>query len=300
MDVSNTALVTHQGCMDGSTCALLFLAAGGRRENIHFCSPNHRDVDEKVKDLLENWSGPILLADISISQGLAAKVNRADICLLDHHLSALPLTKYRWCEIEEENLRCGSMMLYHYLESFAETRPLIKGLWDLVEAVDDHDRWVRTLPHSDELAMLHEILSQEFFIDRFMRNQSVTFSSNERYCLDLEKLKRDKYIASKKKNVVVVEKEFKGNPVRFGFVHAGTYQSLLGNQICEDPQLNVDVAVLVGTSISLRARKGSPVDLSVVAKLNGGGGHLLAAGCSLDRMLGKNLVDFVIENLKVQ
>ena len=122
----------------------------------------------------------------------------------------------------------------------------------------------------------------------------------EQYALNLAITKRDKYVEYKKKNVQIVEKEINGNKVRLGFVAAGTHQSVLGNEICEDPELNVDIAVLVGSSISLRASRTCPVDLSVLAKQMGGGGHFKSSGFSLDKMLGKSLVEYVIDNLKLQ
>ncbi len=35
-DLSETILVTHDGCSDGSGCAILFLEAGGKQEKIMF------------------------------------------------------------------------------------------------------------------------------------------------------------------------------------------------------------------------------------------------------------------------
>jgi uncharacterized protein len=301
VNISEAKLVTHASCMDGSACAILFIAAGGLKENIHFVSPNHRDVDEVISDLLETWSGPIILADISISLKLAKKVGRSDVVLLDHHKSSIPLANFKWCEIDKENTRCGSMMFYDWLlYNMIHPPPIFVNYENLVTLVDDNDRWIRAYSDSGSLALFHEVLGQDLFVDRFLKNPDPILDMMEHYALNLEISKRDKYIERKKKQVQVIEREINGHKVRLGFVASGTHQSLLGNMICDDPELNVDIAVLVGSSISLRASKACPVDLSVVAKLNGGGGHQAASGCSLDKMLGKSLVEYVIDNLKLQ
>ena len=299
MDISKAALVTHANCMDGSTCAVLFLAAGGLRKNIHFSSPNHRDVDKAVSELLETWPGLIMLADISISLDLAKKVGRSDVVLLDHHKSAIPLKEFPWCEIDVENTRCGSKMLFDWLINNYTCMSLVP-YEDLVTLVNDNDLWIKAYNESGNLALFHEVLGQDLFIDRFLKRPEPTLDTMEQYALNLATTKRDKYVEYKKKNVQIVEKEINGNKVRLGFVAAGTHQSVLGNEICEDPELNVDIAVLVGSSISLRGKHNCPVDLSALAKLNRGGGHRAAAGCSLDGMLGKSLVEYVIDNLKLQ
>lgn len=291
------ALVTHQNCMDGSACATLFIAAGGLRENVFFVSPNHRDVDDLVLNLLENWSGPILIADVSISVSLAKNIKRNDIILLDHHKSAIPLKEFSWCEIDVENTRCGSMMLYDWLSYNMLHPPLKVGdLKELIVLVDDNDRYVKNYQESDVVSLLHEVLGQEFFIDRFLKNKSIILNPMEQYVVDLEIKKRDKYIERKKKEVQVIVKEINERKVNVGFVYANTHQSLLGNKICTD--LNMDVAVLIGTNVSLRGSKNCPIDLSVVAKINSGGGHKLASGFSLSSILKNDLVELVKKNIK--
>lgn len=298
IDITKAALVTHQGCMDGSACAIVFAKAGGLLQNVRFSSPNHRDVDELVEDLLNTWPGPIILADISISLSLANKIRRDDVLLFDHHKSAVPLAGLPWCEIDKENSRCGSKILYEWLEKYEDSLLPYK---DFIDTIDDHDRWVKNIPNSDELALLHEVLGQDLFIERFLKHPAVSFFPNEEYVLRIEKHKRDKFVENKKNNLSIISKKIGGHDLRVAFVQAGTHQSQLGNSICSDPIHNVDIAVLIGgNSISLRASPTCPVDLSAVAKLNGGGGHMKAAGCSIDKLLGQNLVDFVAEKLKFE
>jgi len=299
MDMTKVALVTHQGCMDGSTCAIVFVAAGGLRENVFFSSPNHRDTDEIVSDLLQRWTGPILIADASISLSLAEKIYRQDIVLLDHHKSAIPLTKFPWCEIDVDNTRAGGKMLYDWLKKNSSSSWFME-YENLVTFADDHDRWIKEYKQSDVLSLFHEVLGQELFIDRFLKNSGPALNAMEQYAVDLEVKKREKYIQKRMKEVEVVRKKIQGHDVNVAYVSAGTHQSLLGNMICEDPTIGADICVLVGSSVSMRANRLCPVDLSAVAKINGGGGHAKAAGCSIDKLLGKSLVEYVKDNLRFQ
>lgn len=291
MDLTKTALVTHKNCCDGSTCAILFIAAGGKRENVFFSSPNHDDVDEIVSELLETWSGPILIADASISLKQAEKVYRSDVVLLDHHESARPLQKFSWCEIDI-NSRCGSMMLFDWLKKHAHSSWFFQHK-DLVDLVDDHDRWIHNFPESENNAVFHQLVGSKKYIDRFLKNPSPILTDSEKYALELELEKRDDYINYKMKNLFVVPKVIQGHKVNVAFVSSGIHQSRLGNMICEHPDLNVDICVLIGSSISIRSSHNCPVNLSVVAKQLGGGGHKFAAGCSIDTFLGNNVFNIV-------
>lgn len=288
--------------MDGSTCAIVFCAAGGKKENIVFSSPSHDETDEKFADLLDSWDGPVIVADASVSVEMAETVcNHDNLVLLDHHKSAIPLAEYPWAYIEKENTRAGGKMLYDFLMERVNNPENLRRYKELVDAADDHDRWVKDIPESDTIATLHNVLGQKLFINRFLKNPLLQLTSNEKYLLDLEDQKREEYIENRKKEMVVRDIEVDGKKVSVAFLLANNHQSRLGHAIYEDVTLGIDVVVMVGNkSISMRSKQNCPLDLSVVAKLNGGGGHAAAAGCSLGKVLGKDLVEFVIERLKLQ
>ena len=301
--LENTVLVSHRSCLDGSACAVVFLVAGGKRENIYFTQPSHEDSDEVVDRCVENHTGPILVADVSISLSLAEKYDQrnTDIVVLDHHKTATPLNKFDWCEIEVENNRAGGMMLYDHLKTIIEQKNKHKAhtLRKFVEAVDDHDRWVHAQPCSKDLNTFHEIIEQEAFVDRFSKNTFVALSDKEKYVVETYKEKCKRYVERKKRDVVFFTRIVQGRFVKIGVVEAGDNQSILGNAICSDPELGCDIAILCnGQSVSLRSGVDCLVDLSVVAKLNGGGGHFHAGGTSLGKVLGENFAEHTYKKLK--
>jgi oligoribonuclease NrnB/cAMP/cGMP phosphodiesterase (DHH superfamily) len=291
--------------MDGSVCATLFLAAGGPRENIYYCVPDHEYVDEKVAELLETWDGPIILADISISHSLAEMIaaRNKDVYLFDHHKSAIPLVEFDFCEIDVDNTRCGSKVFYDWLvKEFKHTSEIHKILLykDLVEAADDIDRWIHAIPRSMQLATLHRILGQKLFVDRFTRDPGTVFSSSEKFMLQIEEEKKEEFIQGKKKSVQVFTKTLDGHEVKIGIVVASDHESELGHAIYDDPELGVDIVIMIsGKKLSMRSRSGCPVDLSKLTHKYGGGGHRNAAGCQLSKVIEKDLIELVAEKLRL-
>jgi oligoribonuclease NrnB/cAMP/cGMP phosphodiesterase (DHH superfamily) len=231
---------------------------------------------------------------------LASTVSRKDVYLFDHHKSAIPLAEFDWCEVDKENNRCGSLMFYDWLAKDKNFLWHIEIYKELVKLADDRDRWIKQYPESDTLSLLHNVLGQKIFIERFERNPGVRLTDKEQYIITLEESKKNEYIEEKKKKVTVVQKNINGHDVRIAFLVASKFQSDLGNSIVADPKIDADIAVMIGPAISLRSRQSCPIDLSVVAKSLGGGGHKNSGGCSLDALLelDKPLIDFVAEKMK--
>jgi uncharacterized protein len=303
MDLSNTLLVTHQNCMDGAAAAVVFVRAGGKYKNIFFTTPDHKKTDELLLDL-EQKNLPIIVVDASISLPLAEKFDRRaiDIRLLDHHTSAIELSKFSWCEIEEKNNRSGAKMFYDYMckEGTGQQVYDLKPLEAFIDAADDVDRWVNKLPIAQDLIILFEFLQGELFVDRFAKRPTLLFSDREEYVISVSKHRRDTFIDRKKKEAIFLTKEVLGHVVKVAVVEAGTQQSMLGAVLCTDPVCGADIALIVNSkSISFRASPDCPVDLSKLAKLNGGGGHIKAAGSALSNILGKDFVELLMERIKL-
>jgi len=222
-----------------------------------------------------------------------------DVHLLDHHKSAIPLSDFSWCHIDKENSRCGGKMFFDWLVEKGcdfDTK-FFRNL--LVDVVDDNDRWIREDERSAVLSTLHGLLGQDIFIERFLNKPTLKLDENESFLIEIEDRKRKAYISNAKKRLRIVEKEIDNKVFRLAFVQAHDHQSRLGEAIYDDPDLNIDAVFMVGsTAISMRASESSSLDLSKVAKLNNGGGHIKSAGTSLHHVLGADLLDLVQERLK--
>jgi oligoribonuclease NrnB/cAMP/cGMP phosphodiesterase (DHH superfamily) len=298
MNLENTILVTHKGCMDGSGCAVLFLVAGGKKENIIYVSVSHNQLERTVEKLIDSKQF-IIFADCSVPMNLAEKLNtRGNVILLDHHKTAASLDdNFDWCWVDDANNACGSKMLYNWLlkdcSIVNEKINYLKRYEQLITYIDDYDRWVHHYEYSKNLLILHNFYGQEQFVDRFVNNYNFNNYINENFIIRIEKKKEEDYIRSKIDNC-----QFKVlDGTRFAFVEADNHQSKLGHTIID--KYDVDIAVMIGVkSISLRSREG--VDCSFIAKLNGGGGHLGAAGFNTKNILGDTLIHLVKKNIKVE
>jgi oligoribonuclease NrnB/cAMP/cGMP phosphodiesterase (DHH superfamily) len=305
---SNTLLMTHKACQDGSACALLFLAAGGKKENIHFCNPAHVETDAMLYELIHDTDdSDIWMVDLSISKEMADSirdtVHECRIEIIDHHNSAIPLKEYYFCQIDENNSQCGSMLFYNWLFGLSGSgHGELRKYKELVTLTDDIDRWKHNYPESGQLAVLHKILGQELFIERFKKNPGVDLTDQEHYLIDINNKKREIDTKNRKKSLKIITKIINSVEYRFGIVYSyGDDQSLLGNAICSDPGLDVDVAVIVGGhSISFRSNEDCSLDLSEVTKLNGGGGHKHAAGCNLNGIFGEDFLELIMNKLKLE
>jgi oligoribonuclease NrnB/cAMP/cGMP phosphodiesterase (DHH superfamily) len=288
--------------MDGTACAILYLVAGGQKKNIIFSNPNHADVEEKLLDVINSEDKHIFMADLSVSEEMAIELYKGTsydrIEIIDHHSSVVPLKRFSFCHIDEGS--CGSKLFYNRLMLMDGFHGQLSKYHRLIELVDDIDRWQNNYPESRQLASLHKIIGQELFLERFMKNPDVDLSTQELYLIEMYDKKLQMDIKNAKRHVKCITKTVGNREYRFGIVIGyGMDQSLLGRALVDDPEMQLDVAVIVGaTSLSFRCRNDCALDLSKFAELNGGGGHKAAAGCNLNALFGVDFLDLIVDNLK--
>lgn len=300
----NDILITHKNCMDGAACAIIFLLFGGTKKNIIFSSPSHPVVDLLVYEALDRKpaSSKLYLADISVSEPLAARLNsRKDVFLFDHHKSAIPLGQYEWCNISEDNSQCGSLMFYDWCKHnfdavYASFSSITKGnVHYFLMAVDDRDRWLNRVKFSTELADLFYLLGTDLFIERFLQRVDSIWESpavkdnQDEYILFIDGIRKKEYMEKLQEKVAV--KNIGGKKI--GFVVCDRYVSEAGHVLCDN--LELDAIVLVShETISLRAPEHSTLDMSEIARQYRGGGHKGAAGFQIKDLLGETVLSKVM------
>jgi oligoribonuclease NrnB/cAMP/cGMP phosphodiesterase (DHH superfamily) len=296
-------LITHAGCMDGAGCSLVFQFCGGRAANIHYCSPSHERMDPLAVHVRNSMPplGTLYIADISVSEEAAAKLdalhkNHAPVYLCDHHRSAIPLDRYGWCTVDKENKRCGSLVFYDHLKAHARPLPEKYGqLRPVLEAIDDRDRWINENPASVPVSELFNVLGQDLFVQRFLQNPDLKLSDTEDFMVRCEQLRKQQYIERLLSRTVV--RQIGGYKV--GFVNCEVrYTSEAGHFLCDKLQLQC-CALINPDTVSLRAPESSPLDMSVIAKRYGGGGHKGAAGFQLKSLTDSTLIEIVAGRLKI-
>jgi oligoribonuclease NrnB/cAMP/cGMP phosphodiesterase (DHH superfamily) len=285
--------------MDGVGCAVLFLKMGGLKENIRFVGP--QSVNKVVTELCSTYSGHLLFADVSVDEEHAKLLDqRGDILILDHHKTALHLSKYPWATIsvkpEETSAgaSCGTLMMWeHFLLQHSE----IAEYEGMARMIDDYDRWIHKNPMSQKFADLHSLTSANFFIDKFLNDSRVKLDPIHETILEIDKYKKEEYFNSKINDVTMHEAE----GLRIGVIIGTRYISECCHHILNNHPSNLDVIVMINpesNQVSLRGKTDN-VDVSKIAALNGGGGHTTAAGFYLSGDHALHIKDKFLKNLKL-
>lgn len=316
-DITTAVLVTHQGCMDGSTCAILFMAAGGKQENIRYIAAGM--VERFVKEDMPSLGGKFLIfADVGVATPKYADIleKRGDVVLIDHHKTSLHMVGRPWCHIDAEGnggSACGAELFRRYLCTLSpELQNLMNddGTDDMgdynvfrsfCKIVDDHDRWLRKIPISEKLANLMTFIGQRRFVGSFrdLKSGRITWGTLklepfEANLLDLLEEKKHETIDSLMKHVIVRDFLWGGTTIKIGYsITSEMNVSLLLDVLLKRyPEVNVAAQINPDkSSVSFRSR--GDVDVSELAKYFGGGGHYAAAGHSIKKSVWDTLISEV-------
>jgi oligoribonuclease NrnB/cAMP/cGMP phosphodiesterase (DHH superfamily) len=315
-------LFTHTD-LDGVGCAILAKMAFSDNVDIEYC--NYDDVNEKVGDYIGVGADEeydfTYITDISIKRDVAKIINEKygeatpNIKLFDHHATALDLNKYHWCNVrvhideivpigEELVKTCGTELFFRHLIEAGHIRAS-RTINNFVEHVRLYDTWGWKQMTKDTGIIIKEfndllyILGRDEFIERCvtrLRGYKYTMhmSERERELLDRRQAEIDAYIDRKAKELHVryVNDFAEECPRKYGIVFADRFVSELGNKLCETFD-GLDYVAIVdpgSCKVSLRSIK-EDVDVSVIAKEHGGGGHKSAAGYYFGREMQNLMID---------
>lgn len=268
--------------MDGAGSALVFMRAGGRRENIHFVPAGMLERFVKEAPVM-NEDRFIIFADIGFNMShYASRLDKRGNCaLLDHHKTSLHMADRPWAQIRMD--ACGTQLMREYLGHLL-VGPDILTCETLSAVIDDHDRWLCQIPASSELAMFMVFVGQQDFIDRYSNGRQVTgfddlFTDFERDLLGVLKRRRDESISHALKHVIKRDLIVGNQCFRIAYVVSDDPNtSILLNTVLEEmPDVQVAAQLMLGSAkVSLRSR--GDFDVSELAKRFGGGGHAAASG----------------------
>ena len=246
----------------------------------------------------------LFITDISVNEEVAEKLENSyfgEVQLLDHHKTAEWLNKYSWAKVEDIDVSLndktsGTFILYRYLynDNISTTFCRIKNFADLVR---QYDTWIWNRDNfitPKELNDLFYLYGFDRFINKildYMNGNCDLFSDTDKFILELKKEEINKYIESKEKELIV--KEYQG--YKCGIVFAEQHISVLGNELCKRND-DIDLCIIVtnGKTLSFRAVKDN-VDVSVIAKSLGGGGHLKASGSQISIEDRDKFLDIILK-----
>lgn len=298
-------MFTHRDA-DGMTCAVtgnIFFGKGNLDAEYH----SYESLFKAMKKLFKNHDklnsyDTIYLTDMNINESQYLELKKLapnfdfnnKFKMFDHHPTSLPMNKYEFATVivEENGIKtCGALLLYNYLVKeykddlyYNLGRTVEHYLGELIEHVRQWDTWdwVNTgntyAKHINSLSMIQSI--KDFVnntTSRLIWGKSV-ISKQEMAILEFEEKQINRYCKNKENEVKPLE--IAG--YNLGCLFAEQYQSELGNHLSNrfpkyDGILMIDIAK---QKCSLRtSREG--VDMSILAKMYNGGGHIKACGFTL-------------------
>lgn len=270
-----------------------------------------REVDENVENLFETIDDydEIHIVDLNVSEEMAERINndekfKSKIKIFDHHISGIALNKYDFVTvIDEENGRkeSGTSIYYEYLKTISDNPFLFKnstkGLVNQVRTIDTYDFNEIPKEEAHNIDCLFGLFGREEYVNYFRKyieeNDNFEYTEKEKFLINLEQSRINRYIESKAKEMMKVKIE--GHLA--GLVFAERYRSDLGNYLVENNE-DIDFAILINIARSISYRANGKFDLSVFTKKRGGGGHKNAAGSPLPEGLLKDIVKKVFEDIE--
>jgi oligoribonuclease NrnB/cAMP/cGMP phosphodiesterase (DHH superfamily) len=283
--------IYHAGCMDGLVAAWL----------IRVFNPDAQFIPAQYGDkLLDCVDGKnVIVVDFSYPRAVCEELKRRakQVLILDHHKTAeedLLGLDYAIFNIEMS----GAQLVAHWLNGFSLDEEKASKLnyackW-LIDYTADRDLWAWKLPYTKSINAC--LRSYEFSfqglnaaLDDFATNGMHMFTEQGLAIMRQNQRYVDDHVVYAKRNKFRLLPDIIETRRDTVYVAYGVNATVLQSDIC-DAILKVtdaDIAFTWSTKwngmsdewlFSLRSRKGSDVDVSVIARKFGGGGHKHAAG----------------------
>ena len=282
-------IISHIADPDGVTPIILSKLVF---EEIDYILSENKDVNDNVKNNLDKYDF-IYVVDLNISEELADFIEanyKEKIMILDHHLSCNNMNKYSFIEVNAEGKESGTSLYYKYLlnnyNNNLLNRESTKMLVEHVRTMDIYDFSKTSKEEAEKLEMIFKIYGKDRFIDKFYNviiNDLELYSKEDLNLVELEKERIKRYIEEKEFMEISLDNK------RVGVVFAERYISELGNYLINKYDY-LDYIVLINMDKKISYRGNGKVDLSVIAKKFGGGGHINAAGNCLPSGLKEKVI----------
>ena len=282
-------IISHIADPDGVTPIILSKLVF---EEIDYILSENNDVNDNVKNNLDKYDF-IYVVDLNISEELADFIEenyKDKIMIIDHHLSCNNMNKYSFIEVNAEGKESGTSLYYKYLlnnyNNNLLNRESTKMLVEHVRTMDIYDFSKTSKEEAEKLEMIFKIYGKDRFIDKFYNviiNDLELYSKEDLNLVELEKERIKRYIEEKDFMEISLDNK------RVGVVFAERYISELGNYLINKYDY-LDYIVLINIDKKISYRGNGKVDLSVIAKKFGGGGHINAAGNCLPSGLKEKVI----------
>lgn len=305
-----TLILSHKADIDGLS-PVIFLKL--IREKLDVVLLNANDICPKLHEIIKNQSykkyDEIFVTDLTLDKKTCELImstgDSNKFHTFDHHAFDLSANNYPFGVAISRNddgvNECATSLFYKYLvERYPETfdNNAIKEYTELVRLNDTWD-WAKTNNQdAKNLSEIHSILGRDNYIETyldFLKNNKEKFyyTDDQKYLLKIEQDRINRYLEETEKTMFHATLCGK----RCGIVFAESHRSILGNYLTEKYSHLIDFVVIINMQqgISLRSRT-EDVDVSEIASIYGGGGHVKAAGAPMDNKLKKEVIKMILKN----
>lgn len=305
-----TLILSHKADIDGLS-PVIFLKL--IREKLDVILLNANDICPKVHEIIKNQSykkyDEIFITDLTLDKKTCELImstgDSEKFHTFDHHAFDLSANDYPFgvaiSKNDEGVNECATSLFYKYLvDRYPETfdNNAIKEYTELVRLNDTWD-WAKTNNQdAKNLSEIHSILGRDNYIETyldFLKNNKDNFyyTDDQKYLLKIEQDRITRYLEETEKTMFHATLCGK----RCGIVFAESHRSILGNYLTEKYSHLIDFVVIINMQqgISLRSRT-EDVDVSEIASIYGGGGHVKAAGAPMDNKLKKEVIKMILKN----
>jgi hypothetical protein len=169
--------------------------------------------------------------------------------------------------------------------------------YQLAVLIDDYDLWIHKYDKTRLLQFLWSSIGRDKFLDRFIDNPNVEFTSDEVSIANIEESKfEESYLLAKsfvKDDSIITDKD----NLNFLVLNCiESYTSLVSDKILKE-NLNIHYLAIVNKYKSTVSLRSLHTNVEEIAKSLGGGGHKLASGFSYSN--NQDIVQSII-NRKVE
>lgn len=305
-----TLIISHKADIDGLS-PVIFLKLF--RQDVDVCLLNANDIIPKIKELTSTKEylkyDEIFITDLTLDRHSCELIMQTGeykrFHTFDHHIFNLVANEYPFgvsISTNENGVNeCATSLFFKYLiHKYPEHFDLysIAEYTELVRQSDTWD-WAKTNnQRAQDLAELLSILGREKYIEFFVNylknnNNHFDFTPEHKYLLEVEKERVKRYLEESEKTMFHAAL----NGLKCGIVFAESNRSLLGNYLCEKYKHSIDFVIIINMQqgISFRAQK-DDINVSEIAKIYGGGGHIKASGAPMDNSLKKEVIKYILNN----
>ena len=305
-----TLILSHKADIDGLS-PVIFLKL--IREKLDVILLNANDICPKIHEIIKSQSykkyDEIFVTDLTLDKktcDLIMSTGDSDkFHTFDHHAFDLSANEYPFgvaiSRNDEGVNECATSLFYKYLvERYPETfdNTAMREYTELVRLNDTWD-WAKTNNQdAKNLSELHSILGRDNYIETYLEflktnKEKFYYTPDQQYILKIEQDRITRYLEETEKTMFHATLCGK----RCGIVFAESHRSILGNYLTEKYSHLIDFVVIINMQqgISLRSRT-EDVDVSEIAAIYGGGGHIKAAGAPMDNKLKKEVIKMILKN----